>query len=175
MELSNGAWLTLFLLSRCPQDPSPGPVYRYCQPKLRLLCPSHHLSYQSAAQRLQLPNKPPLHHEPQNPPYSKPCAVPAQQPIPLPEAPWVTLRAPSCPHTDTSPEWIKALLAVPFVIHSQPTGVFDEEEANVGRMAAEAHRRYAEILKDVEGMVDDYGEPSKPPSLSPPLQPGPAC
>ena len=52
--------------------------------------------------------------------------------------------------------------------------MFDEEEANVGRMAAEAHRRYAEILKDVEGMVDDYGEPSTPlPSAS--LQPGPAC
>ncbi|CAI4218304.1 unnamed protein product [Parascedosporium putredinis] len=52
-------------------------------------------------------------------------------------------------------EWIKALLAVPFVIHSQPTGVF-EEGGDVGGMATEAHRRYAEILKDVEGMIDDH-------------------
>lgn len=44
--------------------------------------------------------------------------------------------------------------------------MFDEEEANVGRMAAEAHRRYAEILKDVEEMVDDYSEkPRHPPGF----------
>ena len=36
--------------------------------------------------------------------------------------------------------------------------MFDEKEANVDRMAAEAHRRYAEILKDVEYMIDDYSE-----------------
>lgn len=31
-----------------------------------------------------------------------------------------------------------------------------EEGGDVGGMATEAHRRYAEILKDVEGMIDDH-------------------
>ncbi|KAH7358610.1 IMP-specific 5'-nucleotidase [Plectosphaerella cucumerina] len=53
-------------------------------------------------------------------------------------------------------EWIKGLLAVPFVLYSQPTGVFDANGGSVDRMAEEAHRRYAEILGDVERMVDDH-------------------
>lgn len=32
-------------------------------------------------------------------------------------------------------------------------------------MATEAHRRYAEILKDVEQMIDDYSEQLPPPDL----------
>ncbi|KFY78264.1 hypothetical protein V501_10482 [Pseudogymnoascus sp. VKM F-4519 (FW-2642)] len=52
-------------------------------------------------------------------------------------------------------EWIKGLLAVPFVLHSQPTGVF-EARGTVADMAAEACRRYAEIMKDVEEMIDDH-------------------
>uniref|UniRef100_L2GFM8 Imp-specific 5-nucleotidase n=1 Tax=Colletotrichum fructicola (strain Nara gc5) TaxID=1213859 RepID=L2GFM8_COLFN len=31
-------------------------------------------------------------------------------------------------------EWIKGLLAVPFVLYSQPTGVFDTNTTNVDRM-----------------------------------------
>ena len=54
-------------------------------------------------------------------------------------------------------EWIKGLLAVPFVIHSQPTGVF-EATGTVGQMAEEAHRRYAEIMQDVERMIDDHSK-----------------
>jgi len=50
-------------------------------------------------------------------------------------------------------EWIKGLLAVPFVLYSQPTGVFD---AGVAEMSEEAHRRYAEIMRDVETMLDDH-------------------
>lgn len=51
-------------------------------------------------------------------------------------------------------EWIKGLLAVPFVLYSEPTGVFGNGPG-VARMAEEAHRRYAEIMRDVELMIDD--------------------
>jgi IMP and pyridine-specific 5'-nucleotidase len=90
--------------------------------------------------------------------------------------------------TYTSSEWIKALLAVPFVIHSQPTGVFESRDGTVAQvcksqnraspkasklvrhyfdrhvltptlqMAEEAHRRYAEIMLDVERMIDDHSK-----------------
>jgi IMP and pyridine-specific 5'-nucleotidase len=53
-------------------------------------------------------------------------------------------------------EWIKALLVVPFVIYSQPTGVYDSQNRSVSTASTEAHRRYAEILKDVEQMIDDH-------------------
>ncbi|PNY24202.1 IMP-specific 5'-nucleotidase 1 [Tolypocladium capitatum] len=52
-------------------------------------------------------------------------------------------------------EWVKGLLAVPFVLYSQPTGVFGDGP-NVTKMAEEAHRRYAEIMRDVEMMIDDH-------------------
>lgn len=57
---------------------------------------------------------------------------------------------------DDWPEWIKGLLAVPFVLHSQPTGVFESRTGTVAQMAEEAHRRYAEIMQDVEDMIDDH-------------------
>ncbi|RYO80855.1 hypothetical protein DL766_008786 [Monosporascus sp. MC13-8B] len=53
-------------------------------------------------------------------------------------------------------EWIKGLLAVPFVLYSQPTGVFDSTGYNVAQTVEEAHRRYAEIFRDVEAMLDDH-------------------
>lgn len=43
------------------------------------------------------------------------------------------------------------------MIHSQPTGVF-EATGTVGQMAEEAHRRYAEIMQDVERMIDDHSK-----------------
>jgi hypothetical protein len=55
-------------------------------------------------------------------------------------------------------EWIKGLLAVPFVLHSQPTGVFETRSHTVEQMAEQAHRRYAEIMQDVENMIDDHSE-----------------
>lgn len=58
--------------------------------------------------------------------------------------------------TSNCAEWIKGLLAVPFVLHSQPTGVFESRTATVAQMAEEAHRRYAEIMQDVEIMIDDH-------------------
>ncbi|KAI1771679.1 IMP-specific 5-nucleotidase [Hypoxylon cercidicola] len=53
-------------------------------------------------------------------------------------------------------EWIKGLLAVPFVLYSQPTGVFETHGFSVSQMSGEAHRRYAEIMRDIEVMVDDH-------------------
>ncbi|RDA91427.1 hypothetical protein CP533_6262 [Ophiocordyceps camponoti-saundersi (nom. inval.)] len=49
-------------------------------------------------------------------------------------------------------EWIKGLLAVPFVLCSGALS----DEADVAKMADEAHRRYAEIMRDVEGLIDDH-------------------
>ncbi|KAI1378929.1 IMP-specific 5-nucleotidase [Hypoxylon crocopeplum] len=53
-------------------------------------------------------------------------------------------------------EWIKGLLAVPFVLYSQPTGVFETNAFSMIQMSEEAHRRYAEIMRDIEVMVDDH-------------------
>lgn len=63
-------------------------------------------------------------------------------------------------------EWIKGLLAVPFVLYSQPHGVCDGQGmSSLARAREEAHRRYSEILRDVEGMIDDHSKQSDhPPS-----------
>ncbi|KAL2161153.1 hypothetical protein VTH06DRAFT_8372 [Thermothelomyces fergusii] len=54
-------------------------------------------------------------------------------------------------------EWIKGLLAVPFVLYSQPHGPIDRQgAADLCQTREEAHRRYSEILRDVEGMIDDH-------------------
>ncbi|KAH7309078.1 IMP-specific 5'-nucleotidase [Stachybotrys elegans] len=52
-------------------------------------------------------------------------------------------------------EWIKGLLAVPFVLYSQPTGVFADGDS-ISKVGEEAHRRYAEIMRDIELMIDDH-------------------
>jgi len=44
------------------------------------------------------------------------------------------------------------------VLHSQPTGVFETRSNSVEQMAEVAHRRYAEIMLDVEHMIDDHSE-----------------
>lgn len=46
-------------------------------------------------------------------------------------------------------EWIKGLLAVPFVLHSQPAAAYDNRQNVLGKMASTAHRRYKEIFSDV--------------------------
>ncbi|KAF2115754.1 IMP-specific 5'-nucleotidase 1 [Lophiotrema nucula] len=53
-------------------------------------------------------------------------------------------------------EWIKGLLAVPFVLHSQPTAVFEPRSESVDQMAGITQRRYAEIMRDVEEIVNDH-------------------
>lgn len=67
------------------------------------------------------------------------------------------------------PEWIKGLLAVPFVLYSQPTGVFESNGVSIEQMSDDARRRYAEIMRDVELMLNDHIEhqesaPGAPPS-----------
>lgn len=53
-------------------------------------------------------------------------------------------------------EWIKGLLAVPFVLHSQPTAAYDDRQDVLVKMKSTAHRRYAEILRDVEDLINDH-------------------
>ena len=53
-------------------------------------------------------------------------------------------------------EWIKGLLAVPFVLHSQPTVTFDEYGSVLHNMVTTAHKRYAEIMHDVEELINDH-------------------
>lgn len=62
-------------------------------------------------------------------------------------------------------EWVKGLLAVPFVLYSQPTGVFEGQGTSQVKAQEEAHRRYSEILRDVELMIDDHSKHSIPPRL----------
>ncbi|KAJ9292649.1 hypothetical protein DTO271G3_8542 [Paecilomyces variotii] len=53
-------------------------------------------------------------------------------------------------------EWIKGLLAVPFVLHSQPTAVYQEHSVKLLAVAADTHKRYAEIMRDVENLINDH-------------------
>ncbi|KAL4932515.1 IMP 5'-nucleotidase ISN1 [Aspergillus undulatus] len=58
-------------------------------------------------------------------------------------------------------EWIKALLAVPFVLHSQPTAVHlwqQEDTSRLAEVALDTHQRYAEIFRDVERLLNDHIE-----------------
>lgn len=50
----------------------------------------------------------------------------------------------------------KGLLAVPFVLHSHPTAVFEPDGESVDHQAALAQRRYAEIMRDVEEIINDH-------------------
>lgn len=47
---------------------------------------------------------------------------------------------------------------MPFVLHSQPTGVFESRAGSVAQMADTGNRRYAEIMKDIEDMIDDHSK-----------------
>ncbi|CAL5871570.1 uncharacterized protein PFLUO_LOCUS5823 [Penicillium psychrofluorescens] len=53
-------------------------------------------------------------------------------------------------------EWIKGLLAVPFVLHSQPTTIYHEHSEGLKTAAADTHQRYAEIMRDVENLILDH-------------------
>lgn len=56
-------------------------------------------------------------------------------------------------------EWIKGLLAVPFVLHSQPTAAYDGSHIDVLQtMAVTANIRYAEIFRDVETLINDHSK-----------------
>ena len=49
-------------------------------------------------------------------------------------------------------------MAVTFVLHSQPTASYDGRGELVAKMASTAHRRYAEIMRDVEDLINDHSE-----------------
>lgn len=54
-------------------------------------------------------------------------------------------------------EWVKGLLAVPFVLSAQPAAVVQDSEVdNLHQLASTARQRYAEIFRDVEALVDDH-------------------
>ncbi|KAJ5975100.1 hypothetical protein N7481_008807 [Penicillium waksmanii] len=53
-------------------------------------------------------------------------------------------------------EWIKGLLAVPFVLHSQPTVIYQNHSEGLKTVAADTHQRYAEIMLDVENLISDH-------------------
>ena len=48
------------------------------------------------------------------------------------------------------------MLAVPFVLHSQPTAAYDDRPDIVANMASTTHQRYAEIMHDVEELINDH-------------------
>lgn len=54
--------------------------------------------------------------------------------------------------------YLQGLLAVPFVLHSQPTAVFEENAQTVHQQASVAQRRYAEIMRDVEDIINDHSK-----------------
>ncbi|KAJ5715526.1 IMP-specific 5-nucleotidase [Penicillium malachiteum] len=53
-------------------------------------------------------------------------------------------------------EWIKGLLAVPFVLHSQPTVTY--QATGLQTAAADTYQRYAEIMRDVENLIIDHSK-----------------
>lgn len=54
---------------------------------------------------------------------------------------------------------------MPFVLCSQPTGIFETPSDTLLQMAESAHRRYAEIMQDIESMLDDHSKDHLLPSF----------
>ncbi|KAF4634035.1 hypothetical protein G7Y89_g4071 [Cudoniella acicularis] len=53
-------------------------------------------------------------------------------------------------------EWIKGLVAVPFVLLSHPTAGFESRAGGVMKIAEEAHTKYVDIFREIEQMIDDH-------------------
>jgi IMP and pyridine-specific 5'-nucleotidase len=49
-------------------------------------------------------------------------------------------------------------MAVPFVLHSQPTAIFEPQKESTEQMTAVAQRRYVEIMRDVEELINDHSK-----------------
>lgn len=47
---------------------------------------------------------------------------------------------------------------MPFVLHSQPTVIYQENSEGLKTVAADTHQRYAEILRDVENLFNDHSK-----------------
>jgi IMP and pyridine-specific 5'-nucleotidase len=50
----------------------------------------------------------------------------------------------------------QGLLAVPFVLHSQPTVIFEPQKESTEQMALTAQKRYLDIMRDVEELINDH-------------------
>jgi IMP and pyridine-specific 5'-nucleotidase len=51
------------------------------------------------------------------------------------------------------------------VLHSQPTVVFHEESVKLAAVATATQKRYAEIMRDVELLINDHSTPLSPSNL----------
>lgn len=60
------------------------------------------------------------------------------------------------PFTNYDLSKLQGLLAVPFVLHSQPTALYQENSPSLALLAARTHDRYVEIMHDVESLIDDH-------------------
>jgi hypothetical protein len=69
-----------------------------------------------------------------------------------------SLRSMSLKLLDDQLTMLQGLLAVPFVLHSQPTAVFEPDGQSVEKQASVAQQRYAEIFRDVENIINDHSE-----------------
>ena len=47
-------------------------------------------------------------------------------------------------------------MAVPFVLHSQPTAIFEPQAKSSEGEAIVVQRRYMEIMRDVEELINDH-------------------
>ena len=50
---------------------------------------------------------------------------------------------------------------MPFVLHSQPTAIYEDRNDVLSNMASTAHKRYAEIFRDVEDLINNHIEHQK--------------
>lgn len=48
------------------------------------------------------------------------------------------------------------------MLHSQPTAVYQEHSEKLIEVAHDTHQRYAEIFRDVEGLMDDHSTSTYP-------------
>ncbi|KAK5718409.1 IMP 5'-nucleotidase [Elasticomyces elasticus] len=60
-------------------------------------------------------------------------------------------------------EFIKGLLAVPFVLLSQPTATYGDDRTAVDAMVVNAQARYGQIMLDMEGMIEEHIASQKTP------------
>lgn len=49
-------------------------------------------------------------------------------------------------------------MAVPFVLHSQPTAIYEPQAKSSETEATVVQRRYVEIMRDVEELINDHSQ-----------------
>ena len=55
-------------------------------------------------------------------------------------------------------------MAVPFVLHSQPHAIFENTAKSSEHEATVVQRRYVEIMRDVEDLINDHSALSNAPT-----------